>query len=323
MLPLEVVLMIASNLDKQEQIYQFALVNRQTFHYLTDFLLQHNIKNRESNALAWAANAGHMSLARRLLTLGADVNTYKGFSNWSSPLHYAATTGRLSMVQLLLSKDASPLVIDRFGNRPILLAMMKGHEKIAKLLFEAAKDADVSCGNTLLNRTPLNTAMHMVPDKLCTSYNPCKTPRNEDVQNPTPLHAACYYRLPRLVSFLLEAGVNVNAAVIRDVTPLHLILATGDSHSHADIDLEIVLLLLRYGASTGLRMRRSCDSPTRGQTARELARYNLDDRIKDLFSYNSAYIRRNESSSIIDNYGTSSCLASGYHYLPMPGDKWT
>ncbi|EKX46817.1 hypothetical protein GUITHDRAFT_46586, partial [Guillardia theta CCMP2712] len=63
--------------------------------------------------LHWAALNGHASTVSLLLTMEADVNSRDILG--STPLHYAAETGRSNVVGLLLRGGARPFLINDFG----------------------------------------------------------------------------------------------------------------------------------------------------------------------------------------------------------------
>ncbi|ODM15465.1 hypothetical protein SI65_09068 [Aspergillus cristatus] len=81
-----------------------------------------------------AARSGALSIVRRLLDLGADVN-YKSYSG-QTPLALAACGGHFEVVEMLVGRGACLLSVDRHGHRPIVNAASKGHHAIEDYLLD-------------------------------------------------------------------------------------------------------------------------------------------------------------------------------------------
>ena len=99
-LPNELLFHIAGCLKRQRQVYAMARSCRQLYYLLRKCLLQHNVRHSEGSALIWAAKEDRRNLVRRLLRLGAAVNTRGRPLKPGTPLHYAAEAGHLGMVEL-------------------------------------------------------------------------------------------------------------------------------------------------------------------------------------------------------------------------------
>ena len=54
--------------------------------------------------------------------------------NTSTPLHYAAASGFLKIVKLLVEKNASIDIVDSEGKNAYELAISKGHHEVAAYL---------------------------------------------------------------------------------------------------------------------------------------------------------------------------------------------
>lgn len=63
-------------------------------------------------------------------------NIYQESSNGRYLLHYAAEAGGISLVRLLLSKDAETCFIDKDGYSPLHLALLEGFYEVARMLIE-------------------------------------------------------------------------------------------------------------------------------------------------------------------------------------------
>ena len=90
--------------------------------------------NGES-ALMIAALKGNLELATKLVEKGADINK----TGWT-PLHYAASSGHLAIIALLL--DQSAYIDAESPNRttPLMMAAMYGSPQAVKLLLHEGAD---------------------------------------------------------------------------------------------------------------------------------------------------------------------------------------
>ena len=82
-----------------------------------------------------AALKGELDLAKRLIAKGADVNK----PGWT-PLHYAATSGHLDMIRLLLEEHAFIDAQSPNGTTPLMMAASYGSPEAVKLLVEEGAD---------------------------------------------------------------------------------------------------------------------------------------------------------------------------------------
>ncbi len=93
-------------------------------------------RNRQDeSALMIAALKGMNEVASQLLDKGADVNK----PGWT-PLHYAATSGQLQIMNLLLEHHAYIDAASPNGSTPLMMAAMYGTPSAVKLLLEAGAD---------------------------------------------------------------------------------------------------------------------------------------------------------------------------------------
>jgi FOG: Ankyrin repeat len=93
---------------------------------------------KDESPLMLAALKGHFDLVKKLIDRGADVNK----TGWA-PLHYAATTGQLAIMQLLLDQSAYIDAESPNGTTPLMMAAHYGTPEAVKLLLEAGADASL------------------------------------------------------------------------------------------------------------------------------------------------------------------------------------
>ncbi len=90
---------------------------------------------RDESALMLAALKGLSQLCEALIVRGADVNK----PGWT-PLHYAATNGHLSVINLLLENYAYIDAASPNGTTPLMMAAHYGNPTTVRMLIEAGAD---------------------------------------------------------------------------------------------------------------------------------------------------------------------------------------
>jgi len=95
-----------------------------------------NILNvKGESPLMLAILKGQQDVAEKLIKKGADVNK----TGWT-PLHYAASSGQLGMISLLLENSAYIDAESPNGTTPLMMAAMYGTPAAVKLLLEEGAD---------------------------------------------------------------------------------------------------------------------------------------------------------------------------------------
>ena len=100
---------------------------------------------KDESPLMLASLRGHLDLVKKLVERGGDVNK----SGWT-PLHYAATSGHLKIMDLLLENHAYIDAESPNKTTPLMMAAQYGTAAAVRLLLEAGADA------TLRNELGLN-----------------------------------------------------------------------------------------------------------------------------------------------------------------------
>lgn len=90
---------------------------------------------QDESPLMMAALKGHVDLVKKLIERGADVNK----TGWA-PLHYAATSGQLAIMELLLDESAYIDAESPNGTTPLMMAAQYGTPSAVKLLLDAGAD---------------------------------------------------------------------------------------------------------------------------------------------------------------------------------------
>jgi ankyrin repeat protein len=108
------------------------------------------LNDKGESALMIAAIRGHTTLVGKLIQRGADVNK----TGWA-PLHYAASSGQLEIMRILLKHHAYIDAESPNGTTPLMMAAMYGTPEAVKLLI--AEGADPNLKNEL-NLTALQFA---------------------------------------------------------------------------------------------------------------------------------------------------------------------
>ncbi|HWL07786.1 MAG TPA: ankyrin repeat domain-containing protein [Planctomicrobium sp.] len=93
-----------------------------------------NLNEQGTAQLHYAAMTGHEYRIRKLIGLGADVNLPQKTSR-QIPLHYAAYSGDLKCVQLLIDNGARIDARSDWDITPLMSATIRGHEWVVKELL--------------------------------------------------------------------------------------------------------------------------------------------------------------------------------------------
>lgn len=214
-----------------------------------------------------AAAAGNVGEVRRQLAWGANPDS-RTFWYHTTPLHAAASNGRLKVVELLLAKGADVNIGNEGSETPLHHAARHGHTDVVQVLLDNGAnvaEAGTGCG------TPLQWATsngQLATAKLLLEHEADVNQRGANGH--TALHGAAARGELKMVQFLLSAGAQVNALADYGCTPLHS--AVGADH------VTIAGILLDHGADVAAQ----CN----GRTALQMSKSGRMSRL--LYNYGAS-----------------------------------
>ncbi|KFY07593.1 hypothetical protein V492_07008 [Pseudogymnoascus sp. VKM F-4246] len=220
-LPLEIILLVADNLDKEKDISLLMRTSKRNYQLLLPFLYAHNLKKYGSrSALIWCVDHDNETGVKLFLELGADAtkgsNPYYPDSKLLpdvpvGPLHFAKSD---DMVRLLLDAGADVNDSPHQWGTPLHGAADRGDVSLAKFLLENGAHVDVPNANAA-----------------------------------TPLHIAAELGDLDMATLLLDTGADVNACGIFDINTNDM-----DEHQYHDRRGTALHFALLNKEDTGLPM---------------------------------------------------------------------
>lgn len=196
--------------------------NRELTELLIDFGAETSLTDdKKKTPLMWACAEGRKEVAECLIDRGDDVNYYTG----TTALIVACSRGHKDTVEMLLERGAEFDVVSKKGLTPLLAALRNGHEDVAMMLLERGASFE---RNPALDRRKLRAKRLIDSEKSLT--------RDEGFQNQTPIILASFWGFGRVVSFMLDKGVDVDEWDISGKTALMVASCEGK--------LDIVSLLI-------------------------------------------------------------------------------
>ena len=194
-------------------------------------------QQNSDHPLHCAAKSGDMTMLQRLIAEGADVNQQQGESRYT-PLHSAAMKGHAQAINALVKAGATVNATGEDGDTPLLSAAAGGHTQAVAALVNAG--ADVNLADEVVG-TPLHSAARMGHAQVITALVSAGAAVNRrELCSGTPLHAAASSGHVQAITALIKAGADVNAADEDVGTPLHSAALMG--HAQA------ITALVRMGA---------------------------------------------------------------------------
>lgn len=158
-------------------------------------------------------------MLKLLLDYKANVNA-EDSEKWT-PLHAAATCGHLFLVKILIGRGANLLAVNADGNMPYDLC-----DNEETLDFIEAEMSQRGVTQELIDETRASTETIMLVDleTIAKRGGDLEVP---DAQGATPLHIASANGYARVVEFLLEHNVSVDAVDNDFWTPVHAAACWG------------------------------------------------------------------------------------------------
>lgn len=227
--------------------------------------LEGNGLKEGKTALQWAATYGDITMAKLLLSKGADVNWIGPFFHTAlhyatlgdhpdmvkwllekgaeigvngdgrSPLHIAAVRGNLVIVKHLVKHKCELDTVDQFSFTPFSLACLRGHFPIVKHFMDnCSPGTELNLNDGLLRAAECG---HLKVMELLLGHNADVNTLNKSGES--PLSIASRSQLSA-VSLLLENGAKLNVVDRRGYTPLQ--------HAVLREKIDIATTLIRHGS---------------------------------------------------------------------------
>lgn len=206
--------------------------------------------------LHYAAFSGRVELVKMLLLYGADKNPKSAASTrgWT-PTHFAARNGCLEVVRTLLNAGVDKEFKAPFGLTILHIAAESGHTDLVKFLLDekANKESKTDAENHKM----------------------------------TPLHYAALDNRREVISILLAHGADKNAKTLVGMDALQIAASAGYH--------DVAALLLKFGCNSLEEALEIAKKNNREEVVKEIAKYQLE--IKNLFK-NLEYFSSNLISAI-------------------------
>jgi len=161
-------------------------------------------------ALHQACIDENIDMVTLLVDNGADIEA-RDNEGWT-PLHAAVSAGDIDIVRFLLDHEADLMAANNEGEVPLDLAE---DEEMEEFLCEIIEEKDLE-----LDDARGEEEQQMLEDAQ-TWMNNRKVEEVLDWQGATALHVAAAKNYKKVISLLLQCGVDVNAKDVDNWTPLH------------------------------------------------------------------------------------------------------
>lgn len=200
--------------------------------------------------LHMAASKGRLEIAQLLIEKSAAIDARTKSKGGMTPLHLAVLNGHAAIVQLLLTHAADPnpsMIADGTTAPPLYFAVKQGRLDLVELLLESGADVNVQCDTPKVDAPPLYFAVDQGEVEIASALIAARADVNlrKNYNTPAPLHAAIKNHNLDMVILLIENNVDVNAEQSKE-TPLTM--AELLRQEKPDVYSKIVDRLKRAGA---------------------------------------------------------------------------
>lgn len=179
------------------------------------------VNNRSESPLHAAARSGNKEIIGRLLQGGADMDGTD--ADGKTPLLCLLDNKRTDAALFLIEKGADTEMMDNNGHKAIDYATAYGlREVVAHLSSTTTSDA---FGNTSLHQAVYNGQGEVIRTLLTASKEMLDRPNDG---GETPLVIACTQNNLMVATMLIEAGADVNKALLNGTAPLHFAARSGN-----------------------------------------------------------------------------------------------
>ncbi|MFM9144825.1 MAG: ankyrin repeat domain-containing protein [Phycisphaerales bacterium] len=159
-------------------------------------------------AIVLAARSGDVPGLKAAIATGAGVDLEDPMSRRTA-LHFAADSGNMEAIALLIEAKASPNAKDRTGKTPVTIAAERGRAAARGAVLKAGGDAG---GRGLVQGSPLLWAAGLgTPETVQVLLDAGSDANIADVNGMTPLMWAAGVGKPENVSLLLAKGADTKA----------------------------------------------------------------------------------------------------------------
>ncbi len=265
-----------------------------------------------------AVESGDMSRVQALVRADASAITQPANNrDRSLPLHIAATSGQLEIIEYLIANGAAIDGHDRDQSTPLMVACLHGQVEAAKALLQhgaVVDQADLN-GATAVSFAMNSGNMEVIRLLLEAGIDfASQTPNNG-----TYMHPAAASGNVEILEFLRTSGVSIDTANDRGATPLHSAASRGQ--------VDAVRWLLTNGAdaervdNNGMGALSQCSFRGNGPTAELLLQAGGGLNIQDNFGrtplLSSAWVDNDEVMAVLLKAGADPNLASEQGQTPL------
>lgn len=245
-LPSEILLLIADQLDTNNDLLNLLLVNQFLHDLLISHLYKRDIRFTGGLALLFYSKWGYESAAHNMLAAGVNADIRGPRWDTRTALLLAISRHHTAIVQDLLDHGANPNFMDNVKHGPLETAILNDcGEDMLQMLLDYGADVNLKGYS---GRTPLFTAI-IAGKSAGVAFllaRGADVHARESKDGRAPLHfAAEKAGLFDVVKMLVDVGSDVNCLTESGMSPLH-----KAAHARAT---DTIQALLDYGADVNLR----------------------------------------------------------------------